>query len=449
MKDNNLPFNNYLKGMTILLFTFITLSWGMAQETGDPQIQEQEKFQVVDSIAKFMADYYVFPDVGEEMGALILKNLKNGNYDEVVAYPEFGMMLTEDLQSVSKDKHIGVRYSPDMIELYKKAEADSNDTELKEMQREEAAYSNYDFKELKILPGNVGYLKFNSFMDASEAGPTAIAAMNFLSNTDALIIDLRDNGGGSPSLIQLITSYFFEETEHLNSFYIREGDKTVQFWTLPYVPGKKMTKTELFVLTSNYTFSGAEEFSYNLKNMERATIVGETTGGGAHPVSPYIINDNYLISIPFGRAVNPITNTNWEGTGIEPHVATSKEGAFDKAYLLALEKLIKEETNKEKEQQLSWAYEGLNAKQNPVTLTEETQKSFTGTYGPRKIMFEDGILYYQREGRDKMKMIPIGEDRFMFEEIEYFRLKFIIENGKAVAVEGQYDNGRTDRNDRS
>ena len=301
-------------------------------------------------------------------------------------------------------------------------------------------------KELKILPGNVGYLKFNSFVDASMAGPTAVAAMNFLAHTDALIIDLRDNGGGSPSLIQLITSYFFEEPEHLNSFYIREGDQTHQFWTLPYVPGKKMLNTDLYVLTSSRTFSGAEEFTYNLKNMKRATIVGETTGGGAHPVSPHIINDHFAINIPFGKAVNPITNSNWEGTGIEPHIKTSKADAYDKAYLLALEELIKKETDEEVKQGLRWAHDGLDAKLNPSEIDEKTMKRYVGVYGPRKITLENGTLYYQREDRPKMKMIPMNENTFMFEEIEYFRLKVILENDEAVAVEGHYDNGRTDRN---
>lgn len=435
--------------LTALLLVLIYKMPVTAQDEMLPQIQEEEKIQVADSIAKFMADFYVFPEVGREMGDLILKNMQAGKYRDVTDYREFGMMISEDLRSVSKDKHIGVRYNPEMIAMYKNAEADSNNKELEEYQRREAAYSNYNFKEIKILPGNVGYLKFNSFMDASEAGPTAIAAMNFLAHTDALIIDLRDNGGGSPSLIQLITSYFFQDTEHLNSFYIREGEQTHQFWTLPYVPGKKLLDTELFVLTSSYTFSGAEEFTYNLKNLKRATIVGETTGGGAHPVSMHIINDNYGISIPFGRAINPITNTNWEGTGIEPHVATSKEEAFDHAYLLALEKLIKKTTDEERKQLITWAYDGLNAKQNPMTVPEKTLKTYTGTYGPRTITLENGQLYYQREDRDKMRMIPMTEDTFMFEEIDYFRLKVILVNGKAMAVEGHYDNGRTDRDDRS
>jgi C-terminal processing protease CtpA/Prc len=185
-----------------------------------------------------------------------------------------------------------------------------------------------------ILPGNIGYLKLNGFVDAQIAGPTAVAAMNFLANADALIVDLRDNGGGSPSMIQLLSSYFFEERVHLNSFYIRRTDEWEEFWTHDQVQGPRMTEMPIFVLTSGRTFSAAEEFTYNLKNLERATIVGETTRGGAHPVTGSTIPfDGFTIgmTIPYGRAVNPVTGTNWEGTGIDAHIEVPADDALDAA----------------------------------------------------------------------------------------------------------------------
>ncbi|MCD4788446.1 MAG: S41 family peptidase, partial [Bacteroidales bacterium] len=395
-----------LKITAILLVLTLILAFfrvGFSQET-EIKIDADEQELVIDSIAKFMADKYVFPDVGEQMGDLVKKNLKDGVYNNINNPQEFAAKVTEDLRSVSNDKHIGLRYAPEMIAMIKKTEKDENNKEYEEYEKKMRESNNFAFKEIKILPGNVGYLKFNAFYGASVAGPTAIAALNFLAYTDALIIDLTDNGGGSPSLIQLMTSYFFEDTEHLNSFYIREGDKTQQFWTLPYVPGKKMTETDLYVLTSTRTFSGAEEFTYNLKNMERATIIGETTGGGAHPVERHIINDNFGITIPFGRAVNPITNTNWEGTGIEPNIETTKAEAKETAYLMALEKLSEKEQDEKIKYGIDWAIAGLKAKLNPIDLDKKIMESYVGTYGPRKITFENGVLYYQREDRPKMKM---------------------------------------------
>jgi len=415
----------------------------------DYKVNPQEKKQVVDSIALFMKEKYIFPDKGEEMGQLLLKNLKEGKYDEISDPQDFAAALTGDLQSVNHDRHIGVRYGPEMIAMIRKGQNEETKKEAEEYRKQRQEHTNFNFQEIKILPGNVGYLKFNGFMDASDAGPTAIAAMNFLSHTDALIIDLTDNGGGSPSLIQLITTYFFEEPKHLNSFYIREGDKTEQFWTLTYVPGERMLETDIYVLTSGFTFSGAEEFTYNLKNMKRAVIVGETTGGGAHPVNQHIINDNFGISVPFGKAVNPITNANWEGTGIEPHVKTEKNKALDVAYVMALDSLLKKEKNENVKQELAWAKEGLQAKVNQFKMDDKSLKDYVGVYGPRKITLENGQLYYQRENRPKMKMIPMKEDLFMFDDLAYFRLKFIRENGRIVALEGHYDNGTVDKNDKS
>ncbi len=380
---------------------------------------------------------------------LSLKTLKDGKYDNISDPIEFSDQLSKDLLTINNDRHIGVRYMPERIAMMKKAEEDENNKELEEYEKRQREYSNFYFKELKILPGNVGYLKFNGFMDASVAGPTAVAAMNFLTHTDALIIDLTENGGGSPSLIQLITTYFFDDSEHLNSFYIREDDQIEQFWTLTYVPGERLLETDLYILTSNYTFSGAEEFTYNLKNMERAVIVGETTGGGAHPVTGYIINDNFLIRIPFGKAVNPITNTNWEGTGIDPDVSTTKDKAMETAYMLALDSLLSKEDNEDVKYTLGWASDGLKAKLNPYSMAEKNMKQYVGVYGPRKITLENGNIYYQREDRPKMQMIPMNEGLFMFKEIDYFRVKFIKEKGKVVALEGNYDNGNKDKNDKT
>jgi hypothetical protein len=383
------------------------------------------------------------------MGELVLNKMKEGDYDAIEDPYEFAEELTKDLLTINNDRHIGVRYMPERIAMIKKAEEDEDNKELEEFEKRQREYNNFYFKEIKMLPGNVGYLKFNGFMDASYAGSTAVAAMNFLAHTDALIIDLRDNGGGSPSLIQLISTYFFDDYEHLNSFYIREGDQTKQFWTLTYVPGERLLNTDLYVLTSNRTFSGAEEFTYNLKNMERAIIVGETTGGGAHPVSSYIINNNFMVRVPFGKAVNPITETNWEGTGVEPHVQTTKDEAMDMAYMMALDSLLKKEDNEDIKKGLEWAVAGLKAKLNPIELNENILQKYVGVYGPRKITLENGNLYYQREERPKMQMIPMKDDLFMFEEIDYFRLRIIVEDGKAVAVEGNYDNGNTDRHNRT
>jgi C-terminal processing protease CtpA/Prc len=201
--------------------------------------------------------------------------------------------------------------------------------------------ANAGFVKVERLAGNVGYLELRGFMHHEAAAEPAAAAMNFLTNTDALIIDLRRNGGGSPRTVALLCSYFFgEKPVHLNSLYWRKDKRTEEFWTEKYLAGKRYLGKDVYLLTSKRTFSAAEEFCYNLKCLKQATIVGETTGGGAHPGGMAPLGDRFAAFIPTGRAVNPITKTNWEGKGVKPDLAVAADKALETAHQRALERLI-------------------------------------------------------------------------------------------------------------
>jgi hypothetical protein len=307
-------------------------------------LDTQKQTQVISRIIEKINENYVFADVAKKMGEHILKQLKKGAYKKITAPAEFATVLTKDLRDICHDLHLRVNYFPEPPRQRPDAPQDPEEI------RRRLSYSNFGFEKVQRLAGNVGYLKLNGFIGAEYGGATAVAAMNFLANCDALIVDLRQNGGGQPSMIQLINSYFFDEPVHLNSFYIRKGDKTQQFWTQAHVQGKRMTQADIYVLTSKRTFSGAEEFTYNLKNMKRGTIIGETTGGGAHPVNFHYFEDlQFGIGVPFGRAINPISGTNWEGTGIKPDIEVPQEKAYDTAYKLAVKNLLtKTKTPEEK-----------------------------------------------------------------------------------------------------
>ncbi len=440
--------------ISILFLLIVALlsitSYGQIRKETAPTVDPKTQAAIIDSISKALDEVYVFSDVAKKMGDLVRKNYKDGKYQTITDLAEFTEQLTKDLQSISHDKHLRVRTMPPRDP---DAQKRPSPEEERKQRLEQLRKDNFGFKKVELLPGNIGYIDFRYFADAGfgDAGATAIAAMNFIAYADAIIFDLRQNGGGNPSMIQLISSYLFDESVHLNSFYVRKTDETNQFWTQAYVQGPKMIDIPVYVLTSSFTFSGAEEFTYNLKNMKRGTIIGETTGGGAHPVEGRVFeNLNIVMSLPFGRAVNPITKTNWEGTGIEPHIKVPADQALSVARMEATRALMEKEQDEIKKKQLAWALQGLEAEKNPVRLDEKSMDAFVGVYGPRKIWLENGILFYQREGRPKYKLIPMGEDTFIVEGLDYFRIKFNRDNsGKVIEFIGLYDNGTTDSNKRS
>ncbi len=433
----------------ILVTGFIVLisTGGLLAQNDRTALTTEEKNIVVDSIGSKLKSTYVFPEVAKEMAALIEKKSKKGAYKPLSDPYEFATQLTEDLLSVSHDRHIRVRFDPQSIAARQEVHTPQDSMDFRNNYIAGLKRSNFGFKKLSILDGNIGYLDLRSFSDVAHAGPTAVAAMNFLASSDAIIIDLRNNGGGSPQMIQLITSYLFDsEPVHLNNFYWRPTDSHSQTWTLPHVQGTRSPNTEVYVLTSGYTFSAAEEFCYNLKNLNRATLIGETTGGGAHPGGTVNATDRFNVWIPSGRAINPISNTNWEGTGVSPHIKVQSDQALEVAQLKALESLLAKSRDPQQKQYVQWHLSALKAINEPIALQETVLKSYLGNFGPRKITFEDNALHYQRGEGTKYELIPINANEFILKGMSTFRIKFISENGQVVALEGNYDNGRSDRN---
>jgi C-terminal processing protease CtpA/Prc len=357
-----------LVSMVMLCGSLTALAQGPPEQQPDLTIDAATRTQVIEALLKRLNEAYVFPEMAKKMEAAIRERMQNKEYEQVTSAAAFARTLTENLQAVSHDKHLRVRYSSEAIPAREESKEPS--AEEKENFRRFANRINHGFEKLERLRGNIGYLDLRGFFDPELGGETVAAAMNFLSNTDALIIDLRQNGGGDPAMVALISSYLFgNQPVHLNDLYWREGNRTEEFWTKPNVPGKRYEGKDIYVLTSNRTFSGAEEFSYNLKSLKRATIIGETTGGGAHPGTGARLGEHFGMFIPTGRAINPITKTNWEGTGVKPDIETTSEAALKTAYLLAL--------NKARDKQTDEA-----AKNSLKQLIEETQKELDAMKKP-------------------------------------------------------------------
>lgn len=302
-----------------------------------------------------MTEKYVDPEMGRSMASHILSRHEKGAYDTHTDIESFCSALTADLRSVSHDRHLFVFHSPEearevaaRMRLLPQDEIEEIEQHYYESRRRE----NFGFQKVEILDGNVGYLGLQDFSSIENGAETAIAAMGFLSNADAIIIDLRENGGGA-DMVSFLSSYFFPSEEvELTGVYFRESDSLKRSWTLPYVPGKRVPDVDLYILTSSRTFSAGEDFAYTLQQLKRAVIVGERTKGGAHPVDVLIVEKNILTQISIGKSVNPITKTNWEGVGVQPDFEVTAEEALSAAHLLALETLLDKTSDGKRSEEL-------------------------------------------------------------------------------------------------
>lgn len=297
----------------------------------DPRIQTK----IVQSLAEKLRASYIFPDRAEQICAYLQQQLAEGKYAEINDGKLFTLALTMDMQEVSQDEHLWIKWHTEPLP--------AGDGPLRQHQewqderRLQAKLDNYGLHKAERLPGNIGYLDIRYFHRPEWGGDAAVAAMNFLASTSALIFDLRKCTGGYPGMISLISSYLFgEEPLHLDSIYWRDEDITQQYWTLPYIPGRRFGDKPVYVLVSKATFSAGEGFAYLLQTRQRATLVGEKTDGGAHPGASYRLLEHFEVFIPIGRSINPLTGRDWEGIGVLPDISIPHSKAFEAAYYLAL-----------------------------------------------------------------------------------------------------------------
>jgi hypothetical protein len=294
---------------------------------------------VVEQLCFKLESLYVFPVVAAELKLHLEQQLNKGVYDAITEPTALATALTCAMFEISGDRHLRVAYNRDESPSLDDESMDLTNDILDGM-RGDCEEDNFGFYKTERLRGNIGYLDVRYLAPAEIAGNTAIAAMNFISNTSALIIDVRSNRGGVPSMVDLICGYLFRPSVQIDSLYWRKEEKIEQHWSFSHVPGKHYGNKPVYLLISGSTFSGAEELAYSLKQYRRATLVGERTMGGAHPGRSVRLTSDFTAFIPMGRAVHPLTGGNWEGTGVDPDVTVAASEAMNHAYALALGELI-------------------------------------------------------------------------------------------------------------
>lgn len=310
-----------MKKILILTFSLYSLSL-FCQNTNS---------LVIKDILEKVKDHYVDKDLFKKLDTEFqLKNF------ESLSEKKFAEELTKQLRTISNDQHFFVKY----LENFK-PEIQKNTKETIKENNFHNSLENFGFENVQRLEGNIGYINFKGFAEPNSSSKTLEAAMNFVANTNSLIIDLRENRGGDNGMLLLFCSYFFKEKTNLYTTYIRDKEKIEQNTTLSKVSGQKYLNKRVYILTSKQTFSAAEGLAYFLKAYQLAQVIGENTGGAANPVDDFIIENKYLLLVPTGKITAAITGSNWEHVGVAPDVKTTSEKAFKAAHILALKNVLK------------------------------------------------------------------------------------------------------------
>ena len=429
-----------MKSIIFSVILFVCTSANLFAQKQLPTLSEQDKKDAVENIARLVKAEYVYPETGEKVSKEILENLANGKYNAITDPMQFSEMITGELQTLSGDKHFMVAFGPDFVQQLKATTSKKQEMEMAKRKKAEYAKQNFGFMDVEILDGNIGYVNITGFCPLDMAKETAVSAMKFLANTDAVIVDFRDNNGGNISMPPFLLSYFVDEKPQVFSIYYDSKNKvTGKDKNEVTVEGRRLSDKPVYILTSNRTFSGAESFAYALQNRKRAIVIGETTGGGANVVQPRIINTDFVMRLPVIRNIDPLTNSNWEGKGIIPDVVTNAEKAKETAHIKALETLGLKMNNVE----MKGKAEIMKARMNPVKVNEEMLRSYAGKYGVRRLLYEDGSLMYQKEGQPKLKLIATGPDSFVFENMNDLRIEMMVENNRVIGFKRIFINGET------
>ncbi len=412
-------------------------------------VDAQLRQKLVDNIIRELHAKYVIPEKTKGIESYLRTKLRSGAYDKIESARQFASALTEDLRTAGKDLHLLVAYDPP-LERALLATPVTPSVDLQELppspeRLAELRESNYNFKKVEVMRGNVGYLDLRSFVDLNYSKETAAAAMNFLANSDAVIIDVRSNPGGFINLETFLASYFYGvDPVELLSRYHREGDVTVKDWTLREVPGRRLQYVDLYILTNRETGSAGEGFSFILQQRKRAKIIGEKTSGAGYGNKEMPIGNGFVFYNSIFRQFDSRTGRGWQEVGVEPDIAVPGERALSVAHLEAVKNLAAKESVGKRKQRLSWLatllhLDAYGVKQIPTPILE----SYVGKYDGGKIVvsLEQGQLYFLGASGVRRKLYALADDTFLIEDTsvspeDQARVRFV-KNATGVVTELQ------------
>lgn len=404
----------------IFFIAFIAPAFGNAQNNKKEVVNSNA---LIDSLNNVLNNHYVFPEKAKKISTYLESQLNNKAYANVLQNPQkLAEQLQNEITKIHHDPHMHINYDPRFHMQQYLAPSEEEINLAKKYWKE----NNYSFTKVEILPGNIGYFTFNVFVDdIQSAKPTITSALQFLSNTSAIIIDLRDNYGGSPAMVSQIESYFFDVKTHMNDLINRSAKDTTIFYADPGKADSLNLAMPVYILTSHNTFSGGEDFSYGMQKANRAVIVGETTGGGAHPQMPFSVGQGFVISIPYARSLNPVTKTDWEGTGVIPDVKTKISNALLTAQELIFRNQMLAAKNEKEKYKSEFYLHTILLKNETKIFSLKFLSRFTGTY-PDVTIYIDNRKFLCKNNDDKnvSELKQIINNRFKIDknaQIEFFK----------------------------
>jgi retinol-binding protein 3 len=400
---------------------------------------------LIRNVCNRIEQVYPVEEIGKTTTAGLLRKFNAGEYDKIVSCEEFAARVSADLEDLSRDKHLDLIYDPvqaaDIIARGKTADKQGG-TSTAEI--ENAQWDNFGFKTIRMLEGQVGYLDLRMFFAVRYAGATACAAMDFLSNSKAVIVDLRYNGGGWDDMVTMLASYFVPPEESDVVAIIQSTlDKSYSASVLPsFVPGKRLTGIPVYLLTSSRTASAAEAFISIVTHLNASVVVvGQRTAGAENPVEMLALDGRFVLKIPCYRKVFFGGRSGWEGTGLTPSVEVPSDSAFETAYLQALHKLQTTLTGAVAQEKIQWAIDGYQAVLEPKAVGIDVLRSYAGRYRRASVIIEGENLFVQFDNQLRKRLRAISNDYFLIEDRDDLRLRFVLDGGRVVAMEKLYEDG--------
>ncbi|WP_108805583.1 S41 family peptidase [Aquimarina sp. Aq107] len=423
MKPNTKKEKTFLFILLLILCSSLTSN---GQEQIPIPVSKKETKAVVNSISKLVNKYYVSLEVGKQMSDLIISNNKSGVYKNITDPNKLAAQLTNDLRSINGDLHMNVSLHSPSGTVKENKVSKNIDTK--------GTWSNYGFQEIKVLDGNIGYLKISHFTNWNsfeEAKKVINSSFLFLQNTDALILDVRNNRGGFEEIVAYLISYLFDEGPiHLSDYYRRYENKRVGIYTSKDIPGKKLPNIPVYVLVNDQSASAAESLAYMLKHLKRATIIGETTMGAGNGAMTHKINERFSVSISSETTINAVTQTSFEQVGVIPNIKTSSEEAFNKSYFLALNYLKENNSKNIDPSNYETVIAFLPSNQGKEIVDINSFKEYIGTYKNANVEIvvtaNDSNLFAEVIGKGgKLKLIAKGNHTFLVDNLKE-RIQFVM-----------------------